>query len=130
MADLNDQQAAQTVKLVGANASAVEDNFVEVDASGALSTKVKQASTTTTTSVASSTSNVTLLAANTARLGATIYNDSTSVLYLKLGATASTTSYTVQMIAASYYETPYGYTGQIDGIWASAAGAAVIGELA
>lgn len=91
------------------------------------------AATATSTNVASSATNVNLLALNTARKGATIYNDSTAVLYLKLGTTASTTSYTVQLAAAgntnSYYEIPFGYTGNIDGIWASANGNARIVEM-
>jgi hypothetical protein len=69
------------------------------------------------------------LSSNSSRLGATIYNDSTQVLYVKLGATASTSSFTVAMVASSYYEVPYNYTGIIDGIWASANGNARICEL-
>jgi hypothetical protein len=87
------------------------------------------ASTNAVTSVSASTSNQTLLAANTSRIGATVYNDSSEILYLKLGVIASTTSFTVQMESKTYYETPYGYTGQIDGLWANAVGAARIGEL-
>lgn len=85
--------------------------------------------TGTSTSVASSATNVTLLAANSARVGATIHNDSTAILYLKLGATASATSFTVKMDAGDYFETPFGYTGIIDGIWASANGYARITEV-
>lgn len=92
--------------------------------------KAQRASTGTTTSVAGSASNGTLLASNSNRLGATIYNDSTAVLYVKLGATASSTSYTVQLAAnGGYYEVPANYTGIIDGIWASATGNARITEL-
>jgi hypothetical protein len=89
----------------------------------------------TLSNVSSSATNVTLLAANPDRQGATIYNDSTAILYVKLGATAEATSYTIALpagatpAAASYYEVPYGYTGIIDGIWASANGAARVTEL-
>ena len=86
-------------------------------------------STTNTSSVAASASNVTLLAANGTRLGATVYNDSMALLYLKLGPTASTADYTIKMFPLSYYEVPYGYTGQIDAIWSNASGFARIGEL-
>lgn len=93
-----------------------------------------KAPTPTQASVAGSATSVTILAANTGRLGATITNDSSAVLYLKLGATASTSSYTVTLAGNtaapfSYYEVPFGYTGVIDGIWASAAGNARITEL-
>lgn len=88
------------------------------------------APTGTTTSVNDQATNITLLAANASRKGATIYNDSTEILYLKLGVTASLTSFTVKMVAQAYYEVPFGYTGNIDGIWANdAAGAARITEL-
>lgn len=82
----------------------------------------------TVSSVSSSASNQTLLASNTDRRGAAIYNASTSVLYVKFGATASTSSFTIKMSADSYYEVPFGYTGRIDGIWASANGAALVTE--
>lgn len=84
--------------------------------------------------VASSASNVTILAANTARIGATVANDSTAILYLKLGSASSSTSYTVQMAGSttggiSYYEVPYKYNGVITGTWASATGNARVTEL-
>lgn len=88
-----------------------------------------RATTPTQTSVAGSATSVSLLAANASRKGATVYNDSSAILYLKLGATASTTSYTLQMAANGYYEVPFGYVGAIDGIWASATGNARITEL-
>lgn len=79
----------------------------------------------TLANVASSATNVTLFSADSDANGRTIYNDSTAVLYVKFGATASTTSYTVQLAAQAYYEFPQPvYAGQVDGIWASANGAA------
>jgi hypothetical protein len=85
--------------------------------------------TATCTNVASSASNVTLLSLNAARNGATIYNDSTSAVYVKLGSTASASSFTVKMGAGGYYEVPFGYTGQIDAMWVSANGSARMTEL-
>jgi hypothetical protein len=84
---------------------------------------------TVTSTVAGSASSVTILAANGGRKGATVVNDSTVLLYLKLGTTASATDYTVKMAADQYYEVPFNYTGRIDGIWASATGNARITEL-
>lgn len=104
-----------------------------VDASGR--TLITQKSPTgTLTSVASSATSVTVLAANSARLGATIVNESTQTLYVKFGATASATSYTVILVGASaapyaYYEVPFGYSGRIDGIWASTNGNARVTEI-
>lgn len=80
--------------------------------------------TATLANVASSATNVTLFAAANAN-GRAVFNDSTAVLYLKFGATASATSYTVQIAAEGYYEFPQpAYCGQVDGVWASANGSA------
>lgn len=96
--------------------------------SGTVTQRTQAPGTSEVASVASSASNTTLLPANTNRLGATVYNDSTQVLYLKLGATATTSSYTVQLGANDYVEIPFGYTGIIDGIWAAANGNARVSE--
>jgi len=87
------------------------------------------ASTSAVTNVSASTSNVTLLSANSGRRGAMIYNDSVNTMYLKLGTTASATSYTAQLGRRDYYEVPFNYTGQIDAIWTASAGTARITEL-
>lgn len=95
-----------------------------------LPVKETRAATSAVTSVADTDSNTTLLASNAARLGATIYNESTVDLHAKLGATASLTSYTIKIAPSGYYEVPFGYTGVIDGIWTSnASGSARITEL-
>lgn len=101
---------------------------VAVDLKGAVITTQK-AATSSQSSVAGSATSVTVLAASSARRGAIINNDSTAILYLKLGATASTTSYTYKMYPDDCVEIPFGYTGIIDGIWASATGNARITEL-
>jgi hypothetical protein len=75
-----------------------------------------------TSSVAASVTNVNILPSNSNRLGATIYNDSSALLYVKLGAVASTSDYTIKMFPLSYFECPYNYTGQIDAIWSIAFG--------
>jgi hypothetical protein len=87
-------------------------------------------STSVTSSVAASLTNVNVLASNANRLGATVYNESSAgFLYLKLGAVAGTTDYTIRMLPLSYYEVPFGYTGQIDALWSQTGGAARIDEL-
>jgi hypothetical protein len=100
-----------------------------VSAAGGLNVQGTAAPTSAVTQVASSATNVTLKALNAARRGLTIFNDSTQVLYLKLGATASTTSYTVKVASQGYYEVPSDYTGIVDGIWAAANGFAYVTEI-
>ncbi len=115
--------ANQSVNLaqVGGVATATSSGSVS---SATLRTVIASGPTPTTANVASSATNVTLLASAIGRLGATFFNDSTQILYLKFGATASATSYTVQLLANDYYELPgpHMYNGIIDGIWASANG--------
>lgn len=101
-----------------------------VEATNVGITALPKVTTATLSNVASSASNVTLLAENTDRIGVLVQNDSTATLYLKYGATASTSSYTVKMEPGSYWEMPQPiYTGIIDGIWSAANGAARITEL-
>lgn len=77
------------------------------------------ASTGTPSVVSANVSAVTLLAANAARKGATIYNRSNKSLYVMLAnSTPSSTSHTVMVQAGAYFEIPYGYTGIVKGIWA------------
>ncbi|HEY6276021.1 MAG TPA: hypothetical protein VIX86_06785 [Streptosporangiaceae bacterium] len=80
----------------------------------------------TLANVASSATNVSVFAAAAGHVnGRTVYNDSTQVLYLKFGATASATSHTVQIGPGGYYEFPAPvYSGEADGLWASANGSA------
>lgn len=92
--------------------------------------QIGAAATATLTNVASSATNVTCLASNASRLGVNLYNDSTQVVYLKFGTTASATSYTLQMSAGAYWSmSGLIYTGRIDCIWASANGNARVTEL-
>ena len=80
------------------------------------------------TNVAASITSVTLLAANTNRLGASIYNDSPAELLVSMGATASAASFSVDMLPGAYFEVPANYTGVISGIWAAATGNARVTE--
>ena len=74
-------------------------------------------------------SSVTILAANADRIGALIVNDSTETLYLKYGATASTTSYTAKLAPQQAHDVRQGYSGVIDGIWSgNGSGAARVTE--
>lgn len=94
-----------------------------------LSTTEIKSGTTAITSVVGSTSNTIVLAANTSRLGATIFNGANKNMYLKLGATASTSSYTVVLSKDSYYEVPFSYTGTVDAVWATGvSGSALVTE--
>lgn len=85
---------------------------------------------TGTASTASVTNtNTTVLASNSSRLGATIYNEGTVPCFVKLGSTASATTYTVKMVVDGYYEVPAGYTGIITGITASGTATMRVTEL-
>jgi len=106
----------------------VTDNGGSLTVDGSVTADPTASGTGTTSNVAGSVSSVTLKASNSNRLGLSIHNDSTAVLYVKLGSTASTSSYTVRMVAQAHYEVPYHYTGVVDGIWDSATGNARVTE--
>lgn len=120
------------------NAAAVTSNDadysqISTDSAGRVLTKelATIATTATLANVNDQATNATLQAANANRVGWSCFNDSTSDLYVKFGATASATSFTVKVLAGQYYEMPKPvYTGIIDGIWtADASGAARLTEL-
>lgn len=80
-------------------------------------------------SVNSSATSVALFTATSNQVAMrTVYNDSTAKLYLKYGVGASTTSHAVQIVAGGYFEFPQSgsgvYNGVVEGVWASANGAA------
>lgn len=86
--------------------------------------------TGTVSSVPSGTVSVGILSANPNRLGATITNTDANTLRLLLSTgTASATNFTVAIQSDGYYEVPFGYTGDIVGIWdADGSGAALVTE--
>lgn len=95
-----------------------------------LEAKLALSSVGTLTSVADAATDATILALNTSRLGASIYNDSTEILYLLMSnATSSSTNFSVKLQPDGYFEIPAGYTGVIKGIWANnASGSARVTE--
>ena len=84
---------------------------------------------TAITLVLSTAGQVLLLASNANRRAASIYNQSTNPLYMRLGSSVSATTYTLMIVSSGYYEiqNPV-YTGIITGIWSAANGQAVITE--
>lgn len=100
--------------------------------SGSITASAPAAGTATLSNIAATAVNATLLAANSLRLSFQIYNDSTSSVYIKLGATASATSYTKRLLPNEYWSTRdlgVNYTGRIDAIWDSATGTMRVTEL-
>lgn len=65
---------------------------------------------------------VAFLPADPTRLGFSVFNHTpTDVLYLLLSAAGpvSTTFFTVPLQPNAYFESPFGYTGPVSGIWGS-----------
>jgi hypothetical protein len=74
----------------------------------------------TPTATADSATNVTLMAANAARLALRCTNTSTATLYLKFGAIATTSSFSVPIAPGGYYNAEWPVpTTIVDGIWAT-----------
>lgn len=85
----------------------------------------------TVTRVDTSTTVATLLTADGRRDGFCIQNEAAAVLYVKFGAGATATDYTVQIPAGGYYESPIGlsYVGILTGILASGSSNAQVTSL-
>ena len=98
-----------------------------INALGAISVTNAPFSSSTGSNVAGSATSVTLKASNASRKELKIQNDSTAILYLKEGATASATDFTYKLYQDDIYLTN-NYTGIVDGIWASATGTARVTE--
>lgn len=81
--------------------------------------------------VTATTGSTTLLAANPGRNAAYVYNDSTTTLNIKFGATASSTSFSLQVAAGGtlVLNDPVVYTGVLTAIWAAGTGAARVTEI-
>lgn len=110
--------------VTGAFAATVATQSVFVGGWGtAVTASVREvgASTTTVSSANASITNITILAANGLRKNAIFYKEGSNIAYLKFGATASATSYTIKLSNNGYYEVPESYTGQIDVVFSTAA---------
>lgn len=123
---LASDQTALTVG--GLDAGSVSRSLL-TDTLGQLRNLPGRAPTANVTNVAAAVASTQLLAANALRVGVIIFNDSTSVLYVKFGTAAATTSFTVRVAAAGYYEVPAYYSGVVHGIWNTANGAARVTEV-
>jgi hypothetical protein len=125
-----DADGRQVVVLAASGGGATEVE-VKNDSGSAIPTTETRPATATLSNVSGSASSVTLLASNANARLRTVFNDSTANLFLKFGATASTSSFTVKIAAGGYYEFPQPlYTGLVDGIWDAANGAARLTEVA
>lgn len=92
---------------------------------------VEVVSAASITALASLATSQQLLAANTARAGLILNNTDANGVYVKYGATASATSFTVLIPTNGYWEMPQPvYVGRIDAIWsADGVGSLVATEL-
>lgn len=80
--------------------------------------------------VTASTTAQELAPANNDRVQGQIFNESTAVLYIRWGTTASSALYTAQIQPRGFYELPRvnPYVGPIWGVWAAANGRAMVTE--
>jgi len=82
---------------------------------------VTSSTTPTVTTQNPSLTGVALKALNSARRGLTVYNQTSQILYLALGVTATLVNFTLIMDVSGYYEAPFGYNGAVWGIQGAAA---------
>lgn len=122
--DIGGGVLAQRIKLI-TGADGVNDG--DVAKGNPLPTR-QNGATGTVSSVGASVTNVTVLASNANRLRAWLYNDSTSEVYIKFSATASSGSYTKRLLPNEFFPVEF-YTGIIDAIWDVANGNMRVTEL-
>lgn len=116
----------------GTDTAAVETSAPGADAAGlvvrvagSVSVALTQPTTGTVTSVAMSTVVATILASNPSRLGASIWNNGSAAVFVRLSAGATTALFTVRLSNNSFYELAFpAYTGIITGI--TSAGTATV----
>lgn len=83
----------------------------------AVITAERGGTTGTLTNVTEATSSTTLASSSTSRRGFIVFNDTSNPLKLKFGSTASATSFTIVVAAATHWQMPLAlYTGTITGI--------------
>jgi hypothetical protein len=68
-------------------------------------------------------SSSTIVATSTSTVGVAIYNSSTVIVFLGIGFTPTSSSYTIPIEPNVYFEVPYGFSGIINAITAGASGA-------
>jgi hypothetical protein len=80
--------------------------------------------------VSPSTSSQTILVANRNRVMASVFNNSSTLLYLVWGSTASNQAFTVKIVPGAHYELPIPtYLGDISVVWDNVGtGAAMVYE--
>lgn len=128
---VTDVTTSDPVQIGGLNASS-QVTAIITTAAGAVYTATSVAAAAALASKAYSGSNQTLAAANTARRGLLLFNNTDGNLFVKFGATATaTTSFTIKLLPGSLYEMPQPiYTGIVDGIGTSGtAGSTLVTEI-
>jgi hypothetical protein len=120
---------AQYVKILDGTLNST--NKLVISSNGAILAAPPAPTASTVTAITSTVTNgTTLQATNTARAGLYIFNDSTAVLYVKLGTGATPTDWTIRIAAGGFYELPVPYyRGAVSGVWASANGFARVTEI-
>ena len=83
----------------------------------------------TTSNVTVSGTVATLLAANTARVGFVLWNESGQTVFVKFGSGATTSSYTRQIANGGVYEARDLYRGQVTAITSTGSGAVRVTEI-
>lgn len=129
--ELVDAAGTNKAAISAAGAIKVDNSGVTQPVSGTVTANSGVSATSTLSNVPAVTASTSILASNSSRKAMYLYNDSSSAMYLKFGTTASTTSFTVKVPAANFFEMPTVpiYTGALTAVWDTATGNARITEL-
>jgi hypothetical protein len=104
-------------------------NPVYIAPSGGFAYVSQRPGSSNVTRVAVSSTSVQFLAANTARLGMIVVNESSGTMFLKYGTAAASNSYTYRITSNQVLEVGSNYTGIVHAILGSGSGNGQITEL-
>ena len=115
--------------LVGADTITIHGSYVQEYVKDAQNAAILSTSIFTPPDIFATNEEITLLEANSNRVGLTIWNDSTTNLLLDFDNIPNN-GYGIRISPDAYYELPFGYTGIIRGFWegANPSGQAIIKE--
>lgn len=119
-----------TLRLLGADIRALDVAVVDGSGNQLTGFDASRPANATVANVVTSTTSATLFAANPARRRIVVHNESNNTLFVKFGATASPTSYTVLIPKQGLWEGPLNdYTGVVDAVLSGGTGTARVTEI-
>lgn len=129
---IRDRLGDLSAPVAGSLNKTLRDLLLEAQKTDPVPVIVKPSKTNAVTSVTAATGSTLLLSPNDNRLGCSVANNSSAILYISQSSGVSSTNYQwpidAKTTVAGTFLCPPGWTGAVYGAWASATGNALVGE--